>query len=80
MPRAGRADHQDVRLADGDVAAELQILDPLEVVVRGDGQHFLGVPLPDDVLIELFEDAPGRDVEEAIDVTLFLHREGLRRV
>jgi hypothetical protein len=30
--------------------------------------------LPDDVLIELFEDAPWSDVEEAVDLALFLHR------
>jgi len=43
------------------------------MVVRGDGQNFLRVPLPDDVLIELLEDAPRSDMEEAIDLALFLH-------
>jgi len=66
-------EHQDVGLADGNVAAELQILDPFEMVVRGNSQNFFGVLLTDDVLIELLVDAPRRDVQEAVDVTLFLH-------
>jgi len=41
---------------------------------RRDGQHFLGVALPDDVLIELLEDAPRCDMQKAIDLTLFLHQ------
>src|SRR5437764_1217340 len=36
LPRARGADHQDVRFADGDFAAELEVLDTLEVVVGGD--------------------------------------------
>src|SRR5207247_10712622 len=44
------------------------------MVVRGDGQRFRGVLLADDVLIELFEDAAGCDVQEAIELAFFLHR------
>ena len=80
LPAAARPDHEDVGFADRDVAAELQVLDALEMVVRRDRENFLRVTLPDDVLIELFEDAAGCDVEEAIDLTLFLHAAPGRRV
>jgi hypothetical protein len=52
LPRAGRADHQDVRLLQLDVAALGTRLDALVVVVDRDGQDLFGALLADDVLIE----------------------------
>ena len=73
LARAGRADHEDVRLADGDFAAEFQVLDALEMIVRGDREHLLRMLLPHHVLIELLKNAPWSDVKKAVDVALFFH-------
>ena len=56
LPRAGRADQQDVRLVDLDVRADRAVHQPLVVVVDGHGQDLLGVVLADDVLVELGDD------------------------
>jgi hypothetical protein len=52
LTRAGRADHQDVRLLQLDVAGLVARLDALVVVVHRDGENLLGALLTDDVLIE----------------------------
>src|SRR5581483_11597864 len=73
LARPRRAGHQHVRLADGDFAAEFEVLDAFEVIVGGDGQHLLGVLLAHHILVQLLEDAPRGDVKKAVDVSLFLH-------
>ncbi len=66
LAAAGRADQEDVRLVELDVAVALLAVDePLVVVVDGDGEDLLGAVLADDVLVELFLDlARGGDVGE----------------
>src|SRR5690606_7659886 len=65
LAAAGRADQEDVRLAQldavvlgaaGTVAGGLRGLDPLVVVVDGDREGAVGVVLPDHVLIEELAD------------------------
>src|SRR5450759_85861 len=55
---ARRADQEDVRFLELDVelAVLLEVVDPLVVVVDGDGELALGRLLPDDVLVEEFLD------------------------
>ena len=60
LAAAGRADQQDVALAQLDVVDLHPGGDALVVVVDGDGEHLLGAILPDDVLVELLEDLLGR--------------------
>lgn len=43
----------------GRPAAAHVVVDALVVVVDGHGQHLLGVFLPDDVLVQVFEDLFG---------------------
>src|SRR5262245_32887006 len=50
--RAGRADQQDVRFLNLDIAAPLHHLDPLVMLVNGDGELLLRVFLPDHVFVE----------------------------
>jgi hypothetical protein len=57
LAAAGGAEQQDVRLLQLDVVAPadartLLVLDPLVVVVDGDGQDLLGLVLADDVVVE----------------------------
>ena len=61
LAAAGRADQQDVRLVELDLAVALLAVDqPLVVVVDGDREHLLGAILADHVLIELFLDLARR--------------------
>ena len=53
LARAGGPDQQDVRLVDHHVGDFRVVHQALVVAVDGHGQHFLGVLLADDVLIEL---------------------------
>jgi hypothetical protein len=67
LARAGRTDEEDVALLDLDVfelgkfvvrphlGRGRELLESLVVVVHRDGEHFLGVLLPDHILIELGE-------------------------
>ena len=65
MPRAGRADQQDVRLLQLDVVGGAAGVDPLVVVVDRDRQRFLGALLPDHILVEDVIDLFGlRDVPQ----------------
>src|SRR5690606_25114565 len=60
LAHTGRADQQDVRLIELDlVPAGRLLVDPLVVVVDGDGEGALGVLLTDDVLVERFLDLAG---------------------
>ena len=54
-------------------AAELQMLDALEMVVGGDGESLLRLFLTDDELVELVNDRSRGDAKKAIDVALFFH-------
>src|SRR5262249_26366942 len=49
LPAAGRPDEQDVRLLELDVAGHELRVDPLVVVVDGNGEDLLRALLPDDV-------------------------------
>src|SRR5690606_7335298 len=55
LPRAGRPDEEDVALLELDVVVVVEVVlgvEPLVVVVDGDGEGALGAVLPDDVLVE----------------------------
>ena len=52
LARAGGPDQQDVGLVDDHVGDFRVVYQALVMTVHGHGQHFLGVLLPDDVLIE----------------------------
>ena len=67
LATAGRAEQQDVRLRELDVAVAVGAgLDPLVVVVDRDGEDLLRLVLPDDVVVQELEDLPGlRQVLEA---------------
>ena len=56
LAAAGRADEQDVRLREFDVARLARMLQPLVVVVHRDGEHALGAVLPDHVIVQRLED------------------------
>ena len=56
LPRAGRADQQDVRLRELDVGVLLRVGQPLVVVVHRDREHPLGVLLADHVVVEHLAD------------------------
>ncbi len=53
---AGRAHDQDVALVDLDALEQPPGLDPLIVVINGDGEHSLGAILPDDILVQMVVD------------------------
>jgi hypothetical protein len=58
---AGGTNEQDVALLELDIAAaHVGGVDPLVVVVDRDGQHLLGLVLPDHVFVEMFLDLLGR--------------------
>ena len=59
LPAPGRAEQQDVRLVDLDVRPLVAEHQPLVVAVDRDGEHPLGVLLPDHVLVEVGHDLPG---------------------
>src|SRR5262249_9519937 len=48
----GRADQQDVRLCQLDIIILAGVIDALVMIVYGDRKHFLGIFLPDHVIIE----------------------------
>ncbi len=56
---AGRADHEDVRLVDLDLALLGAVHEPLVMAVYGHGQDLLGPLLPDDVLVQVFDEFAG---------------------
>ena len=57
---AGGADHEDVRLVDLDLARLGAVHEPLVMAMHGHGQDLLGPLLPDDVLVQVFDQFPGR--------------------
>jgi hypothetical protein len=59
LPRAGRADQQDVRLRQFDVVVLGRVVQPLVVVVHRDRQDALGVVLADDVIVQHLADFRG---------------------
>ena len=59
LPATGRTQDHDVGLLELDLAVLRPDLDPLVVVVDGDGQHLLGLVLADHVLVEEAEDLGG---------------------
>jgi hypothetical protein len=52
LPRAGRADQEDVRLLELDVVDGAARVDALVVVVDGDGERLLGALLADHVVVQ----------------------------
>jgi hypothetical protein len=59
LARAGRTDQQDVRLLEFDVPGDQLRIDPLVVIVDGDGEDLLRALLPDHVLVEDLLDLRG---------------------
>ncbi len=60
LARAGRTDQQDVGLRELDVVVLGLMIEPLVVIVDRDREHFLGVVLTDDIVIENLADLPRR--------------------
>jgi hypothetical protein len=60
LATASRAEQEDVRLLDLDVGTLAAEREPLVVAVDGDGEHPLGVLLPDHVFVEMGHDLAGR--------------------
>jgi len=85
LARAGRPEEEDVRLVDLDVTGLAAEVQPLVVAVNGDGQHPLGMLLPDDVLVEMGHDLPRRgdrreELLAAAPAPLFLVEDRLAEV
>ena len=71
FPHAGRPDHDDVLRHDLVAQVGRQLL-PTPAIPKRDGDHPLGIVLPDDIAIQLLDDLPRGE-------TIHIHRFGIAR-